>query len=457
MIKKIFRKIFDTFVSYVLWAHLKLLLRLAPATASAKRHVLLIADRLPPSKPHSGSYRPTSFLQYASDNGWRASAVHLAMEPPTPAGERLLEKIPDSIQIAFPKIVPRPLEWPFLPSINRGFGSALALFHKGRHLAQNDMPSIVLGTGPPFMTFVAAYYLSRIFSASLILDYRDEWTQTPLPQMQKRIKRDDFAWERRLLRVADAVLFTTASQIDHNVSIFPELDRNRCFLIQNGWEQLGFSLEYDKSGAGGDSILVSFIGYLTAYGPIREFIDDFATLLARRSELSDRVRVRFVGRRDSHYEAVLDQFPHPEMIERIDHVPQEEARRLMQESTILTLFVGHVFERYLPGKLFEYIASGTPILIFGAEGEASRLVERLGVGVRVADGDVDGLAQAVIELAKRKRAGIPRSPEVQAWLDAHRRDRIAGDLFKLLEELRCRRLASSGAQPDESRAAGSSP
>jgi glycosyltransferase involved in cell wall biosynthesis len=89
-----------------------------------------------------------------------------------------------------------------------------------------------------------------------------------------------------------------------------------------------------------------------------------------------------------------------------------------------------------PGKLFDYLGLGLPVLFVGpSDGGVARLVAEGGFGVAVRQGDVDGIAGAVIALAHAKETGTALAtpdPEVAARFD--RRVQV-GRLARLLERV----------------------
>jgi hypothetical protein len=89
----------------------------------------------------------------------------------------------------------------------------------------------------------------------------------------------------------------------------------------------------------------------------------------------------------------------------------------------------------VPGKLYEYLDSGRPILgLLHATDEAAELVTRAG-GRLSPPGDADGLAR---ELAARLAAwetGGRAADARPAWLEAHERGRLAATLAAALDRL----------------------
>jgi hypothetical protein len=78
-------------------------------------------------------------------------------------------------------------------------------------------------------------------------------------------------------------------------------------------------------------------------------------------------------------------------------------------------------ERYIQGKLFDYLSSSSPILVYGAGGEAEAIVNQCGTGVFVAEGNLSRLS----ELLEKKVMLLARSGRSEQWLKEHRRDHLA--------------------------------
>jgi colanic acid biosynthesis glycosyl transferase WcaI len=65
--------------------------------------------------------------------------------------------------------------------------------------------------------------------------------------------------------------------------------------------------------------------------------------------------------------------------------------------------------RVVPSKMFEAMATGTPIIFMGPKGAGSQMVEQAGAGPVVDDGDPRSVASAILRVANkpslRKRYG----------------------------------------------------
>ena len=107
---------------------------------------------------------------------------------------------------------------------------------------------------------------------------------------------------------------------------------------------------------------------------------------------------------------------------------------MLRRSDIFLLMSNPDLARYMPGKMFEYMAAGKPILVYGHPGEASELVLALGAGVFVREGDVGGLLRALATL-EHTPATAWNGERRRAWAEQHTRQRLARPFFELLQRV----------------------
>lgn len=431
--RSVLRLLKDTALAYWRWLaaeteSVRIGRSLAPATVW---HALIVATSLPP-KFDGGVFRPVSWFKYGAENGWTVSAVTPALtSPPSEAGLQLAAAIPESVTIC------RGAPFDLTPSrrlfaeIDGDFLTALELYRTGSESFAHRRPSVVVGTAPRFASFAAAFLLARRFNAKLVLDYRDEWTENPFSFVN--LGNADRWWERRCLAAADAVLFTTESQRRHNDAAFGCLIGPKGFVLRNGWEP-ATTIDPNIEGSAADTFEVAFSGTLGTMGSPRPFLADCARVFAADPALKDKIRLRFIGRRLAAAERDLRQFEHAEVLALTDELPRLEADRLIRRSDALLLMSSIDMARYMPGKVFEYMAAGKPILVHGHAGEAASLVANLGAGFFVSEGDAEGLARAFAALINGPVGGW-NTERRRAWAEQHTRQRMARRFFELLSGL----------------------
>ena len=411
------------------------------APAIDRGHVCLLAWYFPPMVT-GGTYRPASLVKHGTDAGLEFTVIAAPLhQDPSEASRYLVEQLPSTarvVRVPPPSLEPLPIA---VPGLDGGAMNTLEVWRAARRSFVDHRPEFVFATGPPFHTFVAAQLLAARFGVPLVLEYRDEWTECPFDFVQAG--RHDRTWEARCLSAAWRVIFTTGSQLDRHVEVFPELDRARCVVIPNGWEpddgppDTAGATSHPSDATATRPVgrrTIAFTGNLGDHTLPGGFLDCLAAAVARRPDLAERFTFRFVGRRSRQAAGQLDDFIVGGMVELKDQVSKREVTRIVREVDGLLLLNPPALRRYVPGKLYEYLAAGRPILVYGENGEAGALVERLKAGPVVADDDAAGLIEALewIEV----QPGPLISGERKDWLARHTRETLAHRTIALLEAAR---------------------
>jgi glycosyltransferase involved in cell wall biosynthesis len=114
-----------------------------------------------------------------------------------------------------------------------------------------------------------------------------------------------------------------------------------------------------------------------------------------------------VGARESHNDALARELGLEDCVVWRGYVPHRDAIEAMREATVLVL-IKHVEPRFrglIPGKLYEYMGAGRPILALVPDSEAADLVRDLGWGEVAPPDDPEAIAAALLRLLERHRAG----------------------------------------------------
>jgi len=400
---------------------------------TGEKHLLLITWAFPPVVS-GGVYRPLSFVRAAAMNGWNVTVICGPGPAKTDAaGQYLAQQIPTNVSIYRITLPKRRPSHNWFPRVDGGLLNALSIANIA--LPATRGKTVVIASGPPFCSFVGGWFLSRRLGAPLVLDYRDEWTQCPFEFVTAT--GHDRTWEKRCLRAAATVLVTTQSFTHQIEESFPFVPEEKIKLIPNGYEPSDFATdEVDSvpSSKAQDSLLtISYLGYLAEHIDPDEFINTFEQALELEPSLQARLRLRFVGKRNPIVEDKFRASRMAELIQFADQVSKQDAARIMRESSAVLLFNPPRLSRYLPGKLFDYVASGASLLVYGSGGEVQKAITRSSTGEVVTAGDPQALAQALVRLLATEDAS--HNPDRQKWLHAHERGRIAETMLAHLETI----------------------
>ena len=325
-------------------------------------------------------------------------------------------------------------EWVLLPDSYAGWARRARDVAAAR-LARGDI-SAVLSTSPPDSVHLAALPLARRFGLPWIADFRDPW-------IGLHFRRPPTAWhaarqrdlERRVLTGADLVLAasrTHADDLEADAGARPR----RVVHLPNGYEP-------DPGGPprvrDTEHFTLVFTGMLSLMPDVEVLFEALHQLLARRPEARRRIRVRLAGPFDTDYEDRAVALGLKGIVEFSGPLAHGEARALQRSADLLLLWKPRGFRTMVPGKTYEYLDAGRPLLALLEEGdEVERLVRRAG-GTCLPSGDREGLAAEIERryLGWKEGAGTdaPTSVARPDWLEEHTRARLSTRLATLLDEL----------------------
>jgi len=161
------------------------------------------------------------------------------------------------------------------------------------------------------------------------------------------------------------------------------------------------------------------------------FLRALHELFAEKPRLQGRIEALFVGKFREENQRLVTRLGLQHTVRVVDYLPHLECVALLRASDVLWMTVGD--DVGSPGKVYEYIGAGKPILGLVPEGYLKTVIEEAG-GIAVPPRDVTAIKQALDDLLvlheKRQLKG-PRQEVVEKY------DRVAltGALVKLFESL----------------------
>ncbi|MGI8460851.1 MAG: glycosyltransferase family 4 protein [Solirubrobacterales bacterium] len=303
-------------------------------------------------------------------------------------------------------IVPEPLALAWAP-----FAARLA-----RRLHRERNFDCVLTTSPPESAHLVGRAVQRL-GAAWVCDLRDAWTFEPLrPEFPTRIqRRADERMERRLLSAADAVVAVSRPVVD-DLKARGIADP---LLVPNGWDP-------DALGAPGatgiepvdqvadlidpDRVSLVYTGRFGSYGrDPRPLLGALRSLTASDPKAAARLELVVAGPLTVEEKELLEGDFDPVRI-RIAGSLQRERALALQRTADALLLIAQATRTQLPNfKLFEYLATGRPILALAAGTEAGRIVSETDAGAAVRADDPAAIAEALLRLVTEGLAAPPES------------------------------------------------
>lgn len=317
----------------------------------------------------------------------------------SPALRKLLRRppvaAPSDGQSAVEKPPPSVLERTIVPNPYLVSWTPMAL-RAARRINREHQVDCIVTSSPHESTHLVALGLGRHRPAWLA-DFRDGWTFEPLrPPFPTSAQRAlDRGLERAVVRSADAVIGATPP-IAHDLSRRFGID---AAYIPNGWDPdlepggVEPTVQLDP-----DRITLVHTGAINTRGDSRPLFEAFHRLARTDPQAADRLEVVLAGRLSATEASLVKRAPAGVRIRHVGVIPRDQALALQRRASALLLVTSRQ-SSVATGKLFEYLASGRPILALAAGNVAARIVQETGTGVTVSPEDVDGIVAALRSVA----------------------------------------------------------
>ena len=270
-----------------------------------------------------------------------------------------------------------------------------------------------------------------------IADFRDPLADIWIDQDISCYQKQAYQWlESALVRRADAVIVNTDAAKVRWQEKFPSLN-DRIHLIWNGFdpEERIQPLPVPPR----DYKLLSHTGELYNGRNVAPILESLARLIAAGRLAAESVRVRLIG------PVQPDSIPGPEFIHRAktegwldlvtEQMPQWEARQIAQTSDGLLLLQPQSAVQ-VPGKLFEYLKIGRPILAFiQPNSPAEHLLKGSGVPYRCVypGSSPEAIDDAVAGFFDLPSTAVAPSPWFEEQFNAEHQTRMLDALIRSLD------------------------
>jgi len=234
---------------------------------------------------------------------------------------------------------------------------------KGKQILRSENIQAIVSIGPPHSTLLVGMKLSKLFNIPHIPVFIDPWVDITYYRDFKRSKPTlalDRYFERSVLTQASQVVFVTESMKEDYIRRCPAV-QNKSHVLYWGYNEEAFHGYISKIDSKSEILLHA--------GNIFDYQNPKALWSTLRKEIDNgrNLKIVFIGTvspgiRQSIAEAGLS-----DRTEFKGFLPYQEM--IKELSAASYVMVCATEKRHVPGKLFEYLRSGKPILAFGDDNE----------------------------------------------------------------------------------------
>jgi glycosyltransferase involved in cell wall biosynthesis len=345
--------------------------------------------------PHPQPY--TALRQWLRRN---TGSVEVASS--TPASVKGIESSSNGKQSVL-KTVFKGLTWPLRllenPPVDIQLYWSLRIIPLAWRLIRQQEIDVIYTSSAPWSVLLTGLVLKRLTGCPWVLDMRDPWVSNEYVCRDKGLRRRlDVTLEQQALNTADHVVITSAGFMDEIETLAGPAVRSKVIEITNGYDEMDFSIQTDDQSVYDSSQNWVHVG-TTIWDRFAPLVDAIARLEKEPSVLQD-ITFTFHGWCDPRVPEAAKLLNTGSFVFK-SAVPHSHAISLMQQSEVLILLLGaqRHWARIYPGKLFEYLRAGKPVLGVGPRGVAAELIERCGVGCFIPADETEKLAAMLRKIA----------------------------------------------------------
>lgn len=302
-----------------------------------------------------------------------------------------------------------------------------------KEIIQSNNIRHIITTGPPHSIHLIGLKLKKANKGlTWLADFRDPWSQWDLLAtlgVKGWALRRHQSLEQEVMQHADRVISVTPTYVE----MFKQLGARRVSLLTNGYDEADFkNLQKVKS----EKFIIRHLGGVDALRDPRPFLQALKALLmqAEHAELAQNLEVSFTGTVNTtlQEEILADEFLQ-KCCSFHAPVPHKEVSELYANSAMLLLILAsqQLAAGNIPGKLFEYIASGCRVVGIGEpEGDSAKILADSGAGKVFARTDVQGIQDFILQAYQQWKTGDMQSG---ASIEHYSRRNLTKALVALLE------------------------
>lgn len=286
------------------------------------------------------------------------------------------------------------------------------LFHVAKEYARlNGKPDVILASSVHPLTLVAGIKIAKKFGIPCICEVRDLWPESIF--YFNKIKESSLLGrvlvkgEHWIYKKADALIFTKEGDTDYikekkwDVEQGGDIDLQKAHYINNGVDIEAFNKNINENKLE-DPDLESGKFNVVYVGAIRP-VNNVGAILDVAKLLRDYTDISFLIYGDGNQKEMLENRVRDENISNVKikgYVNKKYIPYILSKSSVNLLNYSNTQYNWTRGnssnKLFEYMASGNPIISTVKMGYS--LIKKYQCGVELESGSPEDLAQAILEI-----------------------------------------------------------
>lgn len=244
------------------------------------------------------------------------------------------------------------------------------------YIKKNEIDAIV-SIGPPHTAQLIGKKLSKKFNVPFIPVFIDPWTDIIYYKEHKRsllTKMVDAAFEKSVIKQAAHIIFVTETMRTDFTKKYSFADEKSSVLYWGFNEEEFENLEpYNWQDEG--KVLVHAGNIFDFQNPV-----NFWNSISNKNKTGEKIKIKFIGTVSPVIKRTIEETGLSADTEYLGFLPYKEMLSRLLGADYLMVCASE--PRHVPGKLFEYLRIGKPIIAFGnGNEEVNNILSKTGAGM----------------------------------------------------------------------------
>jgi len=361
------------------------------------KKVLFISYYWPPSGKASFHW-PLKIIKHLSHLGWTPSVLTVDEDTFSQKDETFQDDLSAEVKIikaksyepfnVYKKITGKRTDQQLVASetiskMNKSFGHRLSLWirmnlfipdarvgwyfpavNSGTNLLKNEKVDAIVSIGPPHTTHLIGKKLSSRFKLPHIPVFIDPWIDISYYKNFKRsslTRKIDKHLEKSVVEKAEAIIFVTKTMLEDFLQKYPSI-KDKSHVLYWGYSEEEFKDIPIKENRSNEKVIAHAGNIFSYQNPVR-----FWEQIKKEINNGNKLKLKFIGTVDPEIKDSIIKTGLKEHAEFAGFLPYKKMLEEICNADFLLVCATEA--RHVPGKLFEYLRTGKPIIAFGDENE----------------------------------------------------------------------------------------
>lgn len=233
-----------------------------------------------------------------------------------------------------------------------------------RNILKNHAVGVIFSTAPPFSAHFLGALASTVYKIPLVLDYRDLWGENPQMAGKGLGRQVNKFLEWYSLKKSSQIIFTNHSAAKVMIARHPFISA-KTVVIENGFDSKSILEMNHKCTEGNNRSVfrINYLGSLTRQRTPSTFLLAVKKFVELHPEYP--VKVGFIGFAPAEHRQLVGEMGMDTIVQFYDSVSKKKALDIMCNHSDILLVLqrsGEGGATAIPGKLYEYLAAGIPVI-----------------------------------------------------------------------------------------------